>query len=263
MPFRAGARRRSEPRSSPFERRLTLTLVEPLALLGLAGLLFVKEAGVPVPVPGDLLVVAAGIASAGQAGVPAPVVLAAILAAGYAGGSLQFLLVRGTLRRFVLAMLARLGVGRERLDRLSGWLARRGARGVAIARATPAVRVGAIAASGLAELPYPVFLGGLVIGNGVFVSAHLLLGYLVGPPAAQLVAGLGGIALGVVVLVVLAGFGAIGWRGLRRRRPAATAGAAGDNGYAGWLEGACPACLALTVVRPAALGGAAPTNRLA
>ena len=247
MPFRAGARRRSEPRSSPFERRLTLTLVEPLALLGLAGLLFVKEAGVPVPVPGDLLVVAAGIASAGQAGVPAPVVLAAILAAGYAGGSLQFLLVRGTLRRFVLAMLARLGVGRERLDRLSGWLARRGARGVAIARATPAVRVGAIAASGLAELPYPVFLGGLVIGNGVFVSAHLLLGYLVGPPAAQLVAGLG----------------AIGWRGLRRRRPTATAGAAGDNGYAGWLEGACPACLALTVVRPAALGGAAPTNRLA
>ena len=62
--------------------------MEPLALLGLVGLLAVKEAGVPVPVPGDLLVVAAGIASAGQGGVPPPFVLAAILAAGYGGGSL-------------------------------------------------------------------------------------------------------------------------------------------------------------------------------
>jgi membrane protein DedA with SNARE-associated domain len=229
--------------------------MEPLALLGLAGLVFVKEAGVPVPVPGDLLVVAAGIASAGQAGLPAPVVLAGILAAGYVGGSLQFILVRGTLRRFVLAVLARLGVGRDRLERLSGWLARRGARGVAIARATPAVRVGAIAASGLAAIPYGAFLGGIVIGNGIFVSAHFVLGYLVGPPAERLMAGLGGIALGVAVLVVFAGLGAFGWRGLRRRRATAGAGAAGGNGYAGWLEGACPACLALTVVRPDVLGG--------
>lgn len=224
--------------------------MEPLALLGLAGLLVVKEAGVPVPVPGDLLVVAAGIASAGQGGVPAAVVLAVILAAGYGGGSLQFLLVRGALRRFVLAVLGRLGVGPERLDRLSAWLARRGARGVAIARATPAVRVGAIAASGLAGLPYRAFLGGLVIGNGVFVSAHFALGYLVGPPAERLVAGLGGIALGIVVLAVFAAIGAVGWRGLRRRPAKAAAGAGRENPYAGWLEGACPACLLLTVVRP-------------
>jgi membrane protein DedA with SNARE-associated domain len=178
--------------------------MEPLALLGLVGLLAVKEAGVPVPVPGDLLVVAAGIASAGQGGVPPPFVLAAILAAGYGGGSLQFLLVRGTLRRFVLAVLGRVGVGRDRLDRLSGWLARRGARGVAIARATPAVRVGAIAASGLAGLRYAAF----------------------------------------------AALGAVGWRAIRRRRAAPMPGAAPGSGYGGWLEGACPACVLLTIAQP-------------
>lgn len=222
--------------------------MEPLALLGLAGLLFVKEAGLPIPVPGDLLVVSAGIASAGQAGLPAPVVLAVILVAGYVGGSVQFLLVRGTLRRVVLAILARLGVGQERLDRLAAWLSRRGVRGVAVARATPAVRVGAIAASGLAGLRYQVFLGGLLVGNGVFVSAHFAIGSLVGPPAAQLVAGLGGAGLGVVVLVVFGALGAFGWSAVRRRRGATSPGGARDGGYAGWVEGACPACLLLTVV---------------
>jgi len=215
-------------------------------LLGLAGLLFLKEAGLPLPVPGDLLVLGAGIASAGGPGLPAAVVLLAILATGYAGGSLQFLLVRGALRRIVLVVLAR-------LDRLAGWLARRGARGVAVARATPAVRVGAIAASGLAGLPFPVFLGGLLLGNGVFVSAHFALGYLVGPPAGRLIAGLGGLALGLVVLLVLAVLGAAGWRRLRGRRGSALAPGAPRNGYDGWVEGACPACLLFSVVRPGEL----------
>jgi membrane-associated protein len=224
--------------------------MEPLALLGLAGVLFVKEAGLPIPIPGDLLVVSAGIASAGEASLPGPVVLAVILVAGYVGGSVQFLLVRGALRRVVLAILARFGVGQERLDRLAAWLSRRGARGVAVARATPAVRVGAIAASGLAGLRYRVFLGGLLVGNGVFVSAHFAIGYLVGPPAGELVTGLGGAGLGIVVLVVFGTLGAFGWSAVRRRRGATAPERTRDGGYAGWVEGACPACLLLTVVSP-------------
>jgi membrane protein DedA with SNARE-associated domain len=186
-------------------------------------------------------------------------VLAIILVAGYVGGSLQFLLIRGGLRRVVLAILERLGVGQERLDRLAAWLSRRGGRGVAVARATPAVRVGAIAASGLAGLKYRVFLGGLLVGNGVFVGAHFAIGYFVGPPAGELVTGLGGAGLGVVVLVAFGALGAFGWRVLRRRglRSPDTSAA---SGYAGWLEGACPACLVLTVMSTEAQETAAPSS---
>ena len=212
--------------------------MEPIALLGLVGLLFVKEAGVPIPVPGDLLVVGAGVASIGP-GVPSVAVLAAILGAGYAGGSIQFVLVRGTLRPAVLAILARAGIGRDRLDRLSQWLERRGARGVAVARATPALRIGAIAASGLAALPFGTFLAGLLLGNGLFVSAHFALGFLLGPAAERVAAEIGGVGAGVAVLGALAVLAAVGWAWLRRRR----------GGYGGWLEGACPACLALTAIR--------------
>jgi len=215
-------------------------------LLGLLGLLFVKEAGLPIPIPGDLLVLAAGVAAASN-GSAAPLQLAAILAVGFLGGSLQFLLVRGALRRPLLALVARVGVSRDRLDRLADWLRRRGARGVAVARATPGLRIGAVTASGLAALPYPSFLAGLVVGNGVFVGGHFALGYVIGAPALELIRFLGGAAVGVVVVVGLALLGAIGWAWLRRRRrsraavdptlPLASAGACS--------EAACPACLAI------------------
>ncbi len=227
--------------------------MDPLPILGLIAILFVKEAGVPVPIPGDLLVLGAGVAAAGT-GLAGPVELAAILLAGFAGGSLQFLLVRGAFRERLLGLLARLGVSGERLDTLAGWLRRRGAGGVAVARATPGLRVGAIAASGIADLRYGVFLPGLVAGNMLFVGGHFALGYLIGPPALALVASSGGAVLLVGAVVVLAAVGAIAWTLLRRRGVRNRDVSPGGNGlridlagYGAWAEAACPACLAITI----------------
>jgi membrane protein DedA with SNARE-associated domain len=231
--------------------------VDVAAAAGLLGLLLIKEAGVPVPVPGDLLVIGAGV-SAAAAGPGALALLAGILVAGYLGGSIQFLLVRGAFRGLVVGVLRRVGVPEERLERLAGWLRRRGARGVATARATPGVRVGAIAASGLAALPFRSFLGGLVVGNGLFVGGHFVLGLVVGPPAVAVIAAGAGPALGLVAFVVLAALGAAGWVALRRRRAATRAIAplaGGDggptalDGLGAWADAACPACLALGLIR--------------
>ena len=235
--------------------------MESLPVLGLIGLLFVKEAGVPVPVPGDLLVLGAGVAAAGaRAGLGAPVELGAILLAGFAGGSVQFLLIRGAFRERLLRLLARLGVSRERLDGLAGWLRRRGSGGVAVARATPGLRVGAIAASGIADLRYGVFLPGLMAGNTLFVGGHFALGYLVGAPALAILGGGGGLIL-VGAVVALAAVGAVAWAALRRRargRGVITSdgGSLGADiaGYGAWAEAACPACLAIALVRLDAAG---------
>jgi membrane protein DedA with SNARE-associated domain len=227
--------------------------MDPLPVIGLVGLLFVKEAGVPVPIPGDLLVIGAGVAAAG-AGVGGPIELAAILLAGFAGGSLQFLLIRGAFRERLLGLLARLGLSRDRLDTLGSWLQRRGTGGVALARATPGLRVGAIAASGIAGLRFGVFLPGLVAGNTLFVGGHFALGYLVGPPALTIVKGSGSVLLIVGALIGLAALGAFAWAKLRRR--ARNRGIVGDGhglpddlaGYGAWAEAACPACLAITLL---------------
>jgi membrane protein DedA with SNARE-associated domain len=227
--------------------------MDAVALLGLAAILFIKEAGVPVPVPGDLLVLGAGVTADGDVAI-AVAALIVILLAGYAGGSVQFLLARGALRRTLIGLLGRFGVSPERLDTMAGWLRRRGARGVAVARATPGLRIGAITACGLAALPFRGFLAGLVVGNAVFVGGHFVLGFIVGPTAIDIVAGSGIVAAGALAFLVLAAIGAVGWRALRRRgaapgRPTESGVAVGDA-LSGWLEGACPACLALTLVQP-------------
>lgn len=247
--------------------------MEFLPAIGLIGLLLIKEAGVPIPVPGDLLVLGAGIAAAGagvaavgEPAVPAPLLLAAILAAGFVGGSLQFALVRGPFRDPLLRALTRFGLPRQRLDTLAAWLQRRGAVGVAVARCTPGVRVGATAASGLAALPFAAFLPGLVAGNTVFVGGHFALGYVAGPAALDLIAGTGGIALAIGAFVALAIIGAAGWHVLRRHRAGPPVPAAGSSGapaeetgredlphdapsLATWAEAACPACLAVSLAR--------------
>lgn len=229
--------------------------MDTFAALGLAALLFVKEAGVPIPIPGDLLVIGAGVATAGDP--PAAVALLAIvLLAGYAGGTLQFLLARAALRRALISLLVRVGVPRERIERLADRLRRGGTRSVAIARATPGVRVPAIAASGLAELPMRSFAPGLVVGNTLFVGAHFLLGFVVGLPAVALIQSAAP-ALAVAALVALAAVGAIGWFLVRRRRNRSASvagssapGSSADAGFAAWADAAGPACFTLALLAP-------------
>ena len=228
--------------------------MDPLPVIGIVGLLFVKEAGVPVPIPGDLLVLGAGVAASG-AGLGGPAELAAILLAGFAGGSLQFLLIRGAFRERLLRLLARLGVSRERLGSLATWLQRRGTRGVAVARATPGLRVGAIAASGIADLRFGVFLPGLIVGNTLFVGGHFALGYVIGhagsePRRGQWWRAAPRRCAGRPCRPRWCGVdGARGVGPEDRGVPADDHGRPIDlAGYGAWAEAACPACLAIALV---------------
>lgn len=215
--------------------------MDPAAVLFVALLLLVKEGGLPIPVPGDLLVLGAGVSAAsGGAGPAAAGVLALLVAATILGGAAQFRLLTGPGRRFLLGLLARAGVDAAVVERRGATLG--GARSIAVARMTPGVRVVTIPAAALAAVPARAFVLGLAVGNAVFVGAHFALGYLVGRPAVELV----GRALGPAAMaaLVLAAVGAAGWWLLRRRR------AGGDGGGApvlAWADACCPACLALAV----------------
>jgi len=257
----------------------------PLATLTV--LLLIKEMGVPVPVPGDLLVLGAGAATSGRP--EALVWLLSILVAGYIGGAIQFLLVRGAMRGPLLALLARLGVPRARLDGLAAVLKAGGPRAIAVARATPGLRVGSIAAGGIADLPLSTFLPGFLIGNTVFVGGHFALGFVVGKPALGIAADLGKPVVMAAILVAFSLAGAVAWFVIRRRTGAAAAraeaasgaavgagagaavgartGAAGTSGraapsrrddhdgneagFGAWADAACPICVTLGAI-PAA-----------
>ena len=218
--------------------------VDVVALAGICALLFVKESGLPITVPGDLIVITAGIAAAG--GSIDPVVgLPAIVLATIVGGFVQFGLIRGPGRAMFLGLLRRFGVGAGRLDRAGEALRARGAGGVAVARMTPGVRVVTIAAAAFAAIGFVPFATGLAVGNTVFVGGHFVLGLVVGKPALAVLAGGTGVVIAAIVLAIA---GAVGWQFLgrwRARRRARPIGAP----VLSWSDATCPACLALATVR--------------
>jgi len=217
-------------------------------LVTVAGLLLVKEIGIPIPIPGDILVLGAGAATSGRP--EALVWLMAILAAGYIGGTIQFLMTR-------------LGVPQTRLDNLAATLRKGGPRAIALARATPGLRVGVIAASGVADLPLRTFLVGFLVGNAVFVGSHFALGFVLGKPALGIASELGNPVVLAAILVALSAAGAAAWILIRRRSTVAVAASGGamssdarheahvdpETGFLAWVDAACPICVSLAAAR--------------
>jgi membrane protein DedA with SNARE-associated domain len=210
-----------------------------LGLVLVVGLLLVKEAGLPVPVPGDLLVIGVGVGAA-QGRFEPLVAVVAVVVATIIGGSMQFLIVRGPGRVALLRVLRRFGVSEERIERQAERLRRGGAGAVAVARMTPGVRIVAIAAAGLAAMPFGRFVLGLTGGNAVFAGGHFALGMAFGAAAASIVAGLLAPLVMLAGLVVV-GFG--GWRFIARRRRGRGPGVV--EPLADWTDACCPACLVL------------------
>lgn len=223
------------------------------ALLFLAAVLVLKEAGLPIPVPGDVLVIGAGVA-ASRGGLPAVAIVVVLIAATVVGGIVQFVLVRGRARSAILGLLARFGLRPTTFERGAARLRSGGAAKVAVARMTPGVRIVAIASSAIAGVATATFLTGLIVGNGIFLTGHFVLGLVVGEPAVRLIAGAGfGLIAAGVGLAVL---GAGGWWLIARRRARLRAAAGGDSAAEGlapldWTDACCPACLVLAVVVPA------------
>ena len=216
-------------------------------LLAILVVMLLKEAGVPVPVPSDLIMITTGV----QAATGSYSLIELLLVIEFAmlvGGSAQFLIARGAGREFIYRVGRFVGLTRERLDRAMGMLQKRGALAVFLGLNVPGARAGIIPAAGLAGLGYPVFAPAMIGGSSIFYGWHIALGYLVGPSATALLENLH-LPL-VPVIAGLAVLGLIMWLVMRGRRKAGPEQSALDRIHS-WTEAACPACLAINIVQQA------------
>ena len=208
-------------------------------LPALTALLVAMEAGVPIPVPSDLLILVLGErTSAGR--FPLLLVIVALELVAAMGTAVLFFAVRGPGRTLLTSVGPRLGLTEERLARATGLLERRGPSALFLGRATPGLRTVTVVAAGTSTTPPAQALVPLVIGSSLFVQLHLFLGYFLGPAARDALDRAKGPS--VVVLLLAAAVGVVLWI---RRRGART-------GLQSAAEASCPACLALGVLTPKA-----------
>jgi membrane protein DedA with SNARE-associated domain len=206
-------------------------------------LLLPMEAGVPIPLPADLVMIAVGErVAAGR--FPLWLAVTGFEVIAVVGTTALFLACRGPAQRVIARYGPRLGLTNARVGRAAAFAETRGRAGLAVGRATPGLRTVTVIAAGVSGLSPRRALPALILGSSVFLQLHLVLGLLLGPLADRAFNQAKGPALAVVAL--LAAGAVVFWR--RRRRTQAPAA---------WMEAACPACIGVRVLAERAPGLAA------
>lgn len=215
-------------------------IIESYGLGAVCVVLFLKGAGIPIPIPGDVLLLGTAAQAASGRLLLWPA-FGAVLLAILLGGVVQFVLARGKGRRVVYRLGRYVGLNAARLDAAASAVRRGGIGGIALLVMTPGVRSAAIPACGLAAVPWRIFVPGLAVGTTVDLALHFAIGFAGGQVLGSLfeasmvpwIVGGG--------LVLLAAAGLVGFRLLQRRKRAAST-------FEAWEQGACPVCLALGAV---------------
>lgn len=203
--------------------------------LGGLALLVPMEAGIPIPVPADLVMFGVGVEVAADR-LPLWSAVAGLEAVAVLGTLALFLTIRGPGRALLARLGPRVGLTPARIDRAASAVARRGQPALVIGRATPGLRSITVIAAASTGLPARRAVPALVLGSSLFLQLHLVLGILLGPLAQHAFDRAKGPT--VLALVAVAAIAALFWFARKRQ----------SGGVEGWTEAACPLCLALRTV---------------
>jgi membrane protein DedA with SNARE-associated domain len=199
----------------------SLRFLEEHAELALFLFLLLEESGIPMPVPGDLVVLLAGV-RVGQERMNFVVALLAMQAGTVLGSSFLYWVAR----RGGRPMLYRYGkfvhLELDKLAKAEDFLRRRGGLAIAVGRLIPGLRIPTTLAAGAFRMPYLVFLPAAAIGSDIYNLLFFLLGYFFGPGIIRAVQG---VSLSLHFVVVLLGLGVViaAFVAIRRRSHLASA----------------------------------------
>ena len=204
---------------------------------GLAALvvLLPMEAGVPIPLPADLVMFTVGErVAAGK--FPLWLAVGGFEVIAVVGTTALFIASRGPAHRIIARFGPRLGLTQARVGRAAAFAETRGRPGLALGRGTPGLRTITVIAAGVSGLSWRRALPALILGSSVFLQVHLVLGLLLGPLAVRAFDQAKGPALAALAALVAGTL--IFWRARRRKRAAPGA----------WMEATCPACIGVTLL---------------
>jgi membrane protein DedA with SNARE-associated domain/DNA-binding transcriptional ArsR family regulator len=172
-----------------------------VAIALLCSLLFAEEAGVPLPTPGELVLLAAGLLIA--AGGLDPYVFGPLaIFACCVGAMVGYTWARAVGDRGLRSVARRLH-REETLTRVTARVRTAGWPGVAVSRLIPGLRIYTTLVAGASRLRRATFLEGLVPATVVWVAVFVALGALAGVPVERFLTSLERLAVqgGLLVLV--------------------------------------------------------------
>ncbi len=170
-------------------------------------LILIEEAGVPVPIPGDFLMLLLGV-HARQGRVPLLQALVVMELATLFGATVLYVAASHGGRSLVYRYGRYMHLTPERLARAERWLLRHGALAIVAGRLTPGLRMATVITCGVLGVPLRKFLPGLAVGSLLYILLYTLLGFFLGPPiliaveGIHLPLGLFGSLIPLVVLLV-------------------------------------------------------------
>ena len=144
--------------------------------------ILIEETGVPVPVPGDFLMLGVGV-HARQGTVELWQALLVMELATLLGASILYVVAARAGRDLVYRYGRYIHLTPARLDQAERWLTHHGAAAIVAGRLTPGLRMATVIASGVFGVSPWRFLPSLALGAFLYILAYTLLGYFVGPPS--------------------------------------------------------------------------------
>jgi membrane protein DedA with SNARE-associated domain len=185
-----------EPFASLLEQMLAVLREHQYVIL--FAVIAIEEAGVPLPVPGDLIIAFYGWRASGDPIELAQVIVVCALAST-AGTLVPYALAHRFGRRIATRLAGWLDIDKRRVDQLMRRVDRYGFRGVLVGRLIPGLRVAVSLVSGTAHLPVARFSPAVFVAAGIYWTGWVTLGAIVGPRLEDIVSPA---YLGVVVALI-------------------------------------------------------------
>jgi len=186
----------------------------------LFGLILVEEMGLPLPVPGDVLIAYAG-GRTGRPPLEAAAVIGTVALATALGSSVLYLVSRRTGPAILTRLHRVLHVRPERVMQMQTWFQRRGAVAIVLGRLIPGLRIPTSIMAGVSGVPYRVFVPSTILAAIIWSAFYYFAGaalHRVWTPAANWAQDEPEQVIGIFVLIA-AIIG--GWWWLRSRGSAA------------------------------------------
>jgi membrane protein DedA with SNARE-associated domain len=182
--------------------------------------IFIEEAGIPIPIPGDTLVMLAGTQRPHTIGHALAVIGVSSLAV-FLGSSLLYLVVHRGGRPLLVKYGKYILLDQRRLEQMEDWFRRRGRPAIIVGRLIPGLRIPTTVMAGVSDMPFQEFALTAAIAGLIWSTFYYLVGNALGRAAPFVWAFLADVVddvprwllvLGVVLIVTSTVLVALAWK---------------------------------------------------